>query len=242
MQQQLKNNVKIVITGASYGLGRALAIAFSRQEAQLALLARNTHHLAITKSLLKNPDQHFIYRLDLSQKDQIITIAHQLQNNLAHIDVLINNAAGWNTGTLEQMKDEAIEEQIASTVVGNILFTKYLLPLLKKSQNPHIINIASTVALPDPDPTTSSVAFCASKWGFAGFSESLRTELKPEKIKVTTLYPGTIATESSIDDSPQQVYEKFGPHTMGVSNVVKAVQFCLASTSTGYVHSLVIRE
>jgi uncharacterized protein len=234
--------MNIVITGASYGLGRALAIAFSRQEANLAILARNAKNLEITKSLLKNPNQHCIYPLNLCKSNQIIEATHQLEKDFSHIDVLINNAAGWNTGSLEEMKDAAIEEQFASTVTGTILFTKYLLPLLKKSKTPHIINIASTAALPNPDPSTSSVAYCASKWGFAGFSESLRTELLSDKIKVTTLYPGTFATDSSIDDTAQQVREKFGPNTMGISEIVKAIQFCLSSSSIGYVHSLVIKE
>jgi short-subunit dehydrogenase len=233
--------MNIVITGASYGLGRALAIAFSRQEAQVALLARNAKNLEITKSLMKNSDQHFIYSFDLCKKSQIIATTHQIQSKFSHIDVLINNAAGWNTGHIEEMKDEAIEEQITVTITGTMLFTKHLLPLLKRSKQSHIINIASTAALPDPDPSTSSVAYCASKWGFAGFSESLRAELKPERIKVTTIYPGTIATDSSIDDTQQQIYEKFGPNTMGVNEVVQAIQFCLTSSSTGYIHSLTIR-
>lgn len=232
--------MNIVITGASYGLGRALAVAFSRQDARLALLARNEHNLAGTKNLLKYTESHFFCPLNLSSQESIIFAAQLLQINFSHVDCLINNAAGWQTGTLQEMEDGAIQEQISSTVTGTLLFTKYLLPLLKKAREPHIVNIVSTAALPKPDPFMSSVAYCASKWGEAGFSESLRTELKPHNIKVTTLYPGTFATESSIDDTPDQVQKQFESNVMGVNDVVKAVQFCLSSSETGYVHSLII--
>jgi short-subunit dehydrogenase len=117
--------MNIVITGASYGLGRALAIAFSRQGARLALFARNEHNLSVTKSLLNNSSKHFFCPLNLSSRENFISASQSLQTHFSHVDCLINNASGWQTGLLQDMEDAAIEEQISSTVTGTLIFTKY---------------------------------------------------------------------------------------------------------------------
>lgn len=233
-------DLNVVITGASRGLGKATAIALTQCGANVALLGRNSFALEEMASRLPKEQVIGVFAVDLGQPKQIAAAYHGLVQEIAHIDLLINNAAGWMIGPLEQLSDEEIAHVISSTVTGSILMTKHLLPLLKKGTKPHIINIISTAGMPNYEIDTSiaSVPYFAAKWGQAGFSEALRDDVKHSGIKVSTIYPGSFASSSTLEDSPETVAEQFGTEVLGVKDVVETILFCAARPN---VHSITIK-
>ncbi|OGB83123.1 hypothetical protein A3F66_01690 [candidate division TM6 bacterium RIFCSPHIGHO2_12_FULL_32_22] len=234
--------INIVVTGASYGVGRGIAQGFSRFGANIAILARNQEKLEETKNLMEKKGSILVIPTDLSKHEEVNKASEIIKKNFSNVDILINNAAGWYIGKLDEMSVESIEKMISSTVTGSILITKTLLSHIEKSTNPHIINILSTAALPSKqiDPSVASIAFFAAKWGQAGFSEALRGELKDYKVKVTSLYPGTIATESSIDDSQDDIVTRF-PGSLSINDMFEAVLFAVTRSSTASIDSMIIR-
>ncbi len=232
----------VVITGASRGLGLATATAFVRSGANVALMARDENQLK--EQARGFPKERLLgaYPVDLAQSAQIQTVSEHLNEEISHLDVLINNASGWYVGELESMPDSEIEHLISTSITGSLLMTKRLLPLLKKSENPHIINIISTAGLhaPNIDPSFSSVSYFAAKWGQAGFSEALRGEVVKHGIRVTTLYPGSFSNRSTIDDHPEEVLKNYKENIMVVKDVVDAILFCASRPKHVNIHSLVI--
>lgn len=233
-------NLNVVITGATRGLGKATAIALTRCGANVALIGRDPKALEEMASQL--PQEQVIASLaaDLSRGNEINKIYHSLVQEIAHVDLLINNAAGWLVGSLEKLSDEEISQVISTTVIGSILVTKHMIPLLKKGTKPHIINIISTAGMPNYDIDTSiaSVPYFAAKWGQAGFSEALREDVKKDGIKISTVYPGSFASSSSLDDSPEHIAKQWGPGVLGVKEVVDSILFCFSTPS---VHSITVK-
>lgn len=229
----------VVITGASSGLGRALSIAFSRAGANLALLARNQKKLEKTLEALEEGTSCREAFADLSNPLAIKKACQTLTKGLKHVDILINNAAGWTTGKLHELKDEEIHNLVTGTIVGSTLMTKYFLKHLKKASCPLIINVVSTAALPRVkiDPVTSSVPYHAAKWGQAGFSESLRGEVEEAGIRVTTLYPGPFNNLTALD-TPHNPEKDL----LAVNDVVDAILFCASRPGHASIDSLVINN
>ena len=231
----------VVITGASSGLGRATAIAFSKLGANLCLLARREELLQETGTLIEG-DGALLLTTDISDAAQVHRAADAIADAIGHVDILVNNAAGWFWGSLETITPEQLSVLVSTTITGTILMTKYLLPHLQKSRDPHIVNVASTAGIPsrDFDHTTSSTAYHAAKCGQAGFSEGLRSELKERGIRVSTLYPGAFASQSTLDDSPDDIVARYGQGVMGVSDVVDSILFIVSRSPLASVQSLVI--
>lgn len=232
---------KVVITGASCGLGRALAIAFSKAGAEIALVSRNVQKMQETQSMLNQSSAH-LFQTNLSNYKSVETTCQAISHTFSQVDILINNAAGWVKGSLEDTPPEEIYEVFSSTAMGSIFMAKYLLSSMEKSPSAHVINIISMLALPATSINTaaSSTSYCAAKWGQAGFSEALRSELHHKKIKVTTLYPNLFEKDASLDDSEEDFPVELSNHTLNAWDVVEAVLFCASRSRQATVHSMVI--
>lgn len=233
-------NKHIFITGASSGLGRAAAIYFSKAGAKVGLLARRLDKLEETLSLMKSPSRHALFQADLCNSQKIKEVCDQIKQEFPSLDILINNAANWAYGKLEDVSDLQVEHIISTVLTGNLLITKHLLPLLKKGVDPQILNIVSTAGLTSNpiSPASGSVAYHAGKWGQAGFSETLREELKNE-VRVTSLYPGAFDQRSTYeDDKSNSLHHHKG--ILGIKDVIDAMVFCLTRPSYVSIDSLVV--
>ncbi len=196
MQLSDKN---ILLTGASGGIGQALASALSQQGARLILVARNRDKLETVLAALSSPraGSHCIYPCDLGNRDelgQLITFCQQQANDQSKgIDILINNAAQSWFSHLEDCPTSQIEAIISTNLSAPIQLIQGLLPQLKARPEAAILNIGSTLA---------SVAYpgysvyCGSKFGLRGFTEALRRELSDTAVKV--LYAAPRATDTDI--------------------------------------------
>jgi len=190
---------KIVIVGASSGLGRELALLLHKKGAELFVLSRtiDTGHfpkIGITKVVC-----------DVADAMSIKEAFSEIDKVAKQIDVLINCAGIGLEQKLERVPPEKIKQIIDTNLVGAILVSQEGYKRMLKAKKGYIINISSTSG---KKARALETIYCASKWGLAGFSESLRLEARDHGIRVTTVYPGGMKT-SFYDANPEKDTSKF---------------------------------
>ncbi|OHD08417.1 MAG: hypothetical protein A2086_07665 [Spirochaetes bacterium GWD1_27_9] len=209
MNTNLFRNKVVVITGASKGLGKALAIELALSKADVVLVGRKKDSLIkIVKEieqLKKKTGRLFVVSGDISTKEGCDLLIRDIKKASGNFDILINNASNFSIGKFEDEKVENIKKIIDTNVTGTITFTKLALPILKLSKKPGIINIsgfAGKVALPYLS------LFTATKFAITGFSEALQREYAGDSLKIMTVYPAGIKTETTQEFAPK--FEKIG--------------------------------
>ena len=216
----------IWITGASSGIGRALAVECARRDANLVLLARNEAGLQETKSLCTGKGEKVIQQMDLESNTSMEEAANILLSRHIPIDILINNG-GISQRSFALDTTEATGRRIFDiNYFGTIYFTKLLLPEMIKNGHGHIAVTTSLVGhIGSPKRTT----YAASKHALHGYFDSLRAELFDSNIKVTLMCPGFIRTNISLSavtgDGTQQnmMDEKTGNGMDPARLAVKAI-------------------
>jgi NADP-dependent 3-hydroxy acid dehydrogenase YdfG len=117
------------------------------------------------------------------------------------LDILINNAAQWLPGKMDQHDAYAISQTITGIITGTLLFTRGLIPLLEKTGAGDIMNIVSISGIANTPLLGASVAYYAAKHGQAGMNDGLRQELKGRPVRVQAIYPSYIKDISPLDDA-----------------------------------------
>src|SRR6267154_3180523 len=183
--------VVAVVTGAASGIGRALAVDLARLGAQLALADVNTAGLEETRALLGNATAR-TYTVDVSKASAVENFAHEVQRDFGRASLIINNAGVALMGTLAEVSLEDMEWLLGINFWGVVHGCKFLLLLLQRETDAHIVNLSSIFGLIGPP---GQAAYAASKFAVHGFSQSLREELRATSaIKVTSVHPAGIAT------------------------------------------------
>lgn len=173
---------KIIITGASDGLGKAIAQELRDEE--LILISRDGNKLKILSEELNCK----YYVCDLTDYNQITDIISKVDN----VDILINNAGVWLAGDLESNSFDQISNCIDVNTKAPIYMTKAVLPLMRQNNKGLIINVCSQSSFDNDDFST---VYNASKWAMRGFNRSIQRTLSKENIKVTGFYPGFMQTD-----------------------------------------------
>jgi len=182
----------IAITGAGGGIGSALAREFAATGAHLALSDINTDATsALADELRKTGTRVSTASLDVRNHESFCEWANSIMEEFGQVDVLINNAGVTSWGAFEHQKIQDVQWLLDINLGGVMNGCNAFLPHLKATGGGHIVNISSMAALMSI-PMQSTYA--ASKWAVRGFSRCLRIELRPRKIGVTAILPGTIAT------------------------------------------------
>jgi NADP-dependent 3-hydroxy acid dehydrogenase YdfG len=194
----LKGKV-IIITGASKGIGKALAFALSGLGCRLALLARSEQELTLIKNEIKNNGGKCeVYAGDIADEDFVEASAAAVIAAFGSIDIVINNAGFGIFKTAEETTAAEWDSVFATNVKGTFLMTKAVTPIMKKSKSGHIINIASDVA---KRVFAGGSLYCASKYAQDAYSMAIRKELRPFNIKVSVVYSGLV--DSSFHSDPE---------------------------------------
>lgn len=182
---------RVIVTGAGRGLGAALAVVLADQGAEVTLTGRNTENLtSLAESMrLRNGRKPELRILDMADPSAVTLFAKGLRDEGRPLDILINNAAQWLPGRMEEHDALAISQTIAANVTGTMLLTRGLVPLLEKSGAGDIMNIVSISGLPNARLQSASVAYAASKQAQAAISDGLRQELKGRPVRVQAVYP-----------------------------------------------------
>lgn len=195
MQKAFKNKV-IWVTGASSGIGEALAYGFSEAGAYVIISSRNDDQLHKVKETCHAPEKVLILPLDVTDFDAIPAIAEKAIQFQGHIDILINNA-GISQRELAQKTKLEIDRKIMDVnFFGSVAVTKALLPHFLERKSGQIVSISSAMGkMGVPYRST----YCASKHAMQGFFDALRAELYPSNIEVTNICPGYVQTNVTIN-------------------------------------------
>ncbi len=198
---EIKNKTAIV-TGASSGIGTEFSRKLTEAGATVYGLARSIERLQKIREKL---GESFIpVKMDITDPEKITTWTDETFSEDLIPDILINNAGLGYFGPIEELTTEEWETMINVNINGIFYLTRRIVPYMKSSSNhSHIINIASIAGLlGNPNLT----GYNASKFAVRGFSEALFKELRYDKIKVTCMFPGSIAT-SFFDNTETHTHE-----------------------------------
>ncbi len=187
--------MNIIITGASRGLGKAIAEIFAVNGHDLYLTALNEKGLNETVDELMNKYPSVTIKAkasDLSKKEEAKVFGKWcLQNCIP--DVLVNNAGSFTGANVHDEEEGALEEMIETNLYSAYHLTRAILPAMMRKKDGHIFNMSSIAGL---KAYPGGGSYSISKFALHGFSVNLREELKPYNIKVTTVFPGAAYTDS----------------------------------------------
>lgn len=183
----LKNKI-VLITGSSSGIGKAIAERFSKEGAITAITSRDLNRIKKVSAKIKNS---FPVEMDAADRTNVIEAVDTVIKIYKRIDILVNNAGIAEWGKVLDVPYEHFEKHIAVNLLGAIYCTKAVLPYMARQKSGIIININSGLG---KRGEAECSAYCASKFGLMGFSESIAEEFKEYNIKVHTISPGMVDT------------------------------------------------
>ncbi|MGD8106538.1 SDR family oxidoreductase [Pantoea sp. FN0302] len=183
-------NKSVLVTGASGDIGLAICIQFLQQQCQVyALYNSHGDELAELKKRHPQGEQLHIQQCDLADAEAVKQLCLWLANTAGNIDVLVNNAGIVKDSLFAAMSFEAFTSVIETNLLSLFRLTKEALMLLRASEKPVIINVASIAALV---PSPGQINYSASKSGILGFTRTLAAEMAPRGVRVNAVAPGMI--------------------------------------------------
>ena len=185
-------NKVVWITGASSGIGEALAINYSKRGAKVILSARREEELNRVANSCSG--ETFCQVLDLSQTDDFESIVNSILNRFKRIDILINNGGISQRSEASKTTLEVDRKLMEVNYFGTVALTKAVLPIMQKQKSGHFVAISS---LSGKFGFFLRSAYSASKFALVGFYESLRLEEEKNNIKVSVVFPGFVLTKIS---------------------------------------------
>ena len=231
----LDNQIALV-TGASRGIGQAIAFALGKENAiVIGTATSESGAQAITEALQAQGISGKGFVLDVSNSESVASCIKQLTTEFGSPDILVNNAGITQDNLLMMMKDEQWENIINTNLNSVFRMTKAVIRPMMKKRCGRIINISSVVgATGNPGQTN----YAASKAGIVGFSKSLAREIGSRSITVNTVAPGFIDTDMTRELATEQregLAKQIPLGRLGQADEVAAAVVFLASSSAAYI-------
>jgi 3-oxoacyl-[acyl-carrier protein] reductase len=194
LSRPLEGKVALV-TGASRGIGLAVAKSLSRLGAKVGLNGRDEKRLAMAaEDLTKTGGTVAAVSADLSQSAHITSLVRKVQQTLGPIEILVNNAGIGYFGPMHEASEENWNTVLDTNLKAVFLVSKAVIPEMIRLQRGHIVNIAS---LAGKSAFPGGAIYCASKWGLLGLTQCMAEDLRPHGIRVSAVCPGSVNTEFS---------------------------------------------
>jgi 3-oxoacyl-[acyl-carrier protein] reductase len=230
-----------VVTGASQGLGKAIAIAIAKSGAKVACIARSADKLAATVAeITAAGGQAEAFPCDVRESVAVDKLMNDINEKWGRIDILVNNAGVTRDTLLPVMSDEQWDEVIATNLRGPFLFARAASRLMMRQRYGRIINMSSVSGLMGNAGQTN---YSASKAGLIGFTRSMSRELAKRKVTINAVCPGFIESEMTkilgdvvIDEAKKRI----PAGRVGKAEDVAACVLFLASPAAGYVTGAVL--
>ncbi|MCU0497141.1 MAG: SDR family oxidoreductase [Anaerolineae bacterium] len=234
----LKNRVAI-ITGASSGIGRAIALAMAGDGARLVLTARRAdklQDLADEIATLGSDARVVIGDITLAETAEIVT--ETALRAFGAIDVLVNNAGYAPPMMLVDLTEDIWDVTLNSCLKSMYLMTRAALPAMLRQDSGRIVQISSVAG---KHGYATRTAYCAAKWGMQGFTEALREEITDTGLRIHTVHPGSVATEwwdNTDDPQSTQVLERM----MDPEDIAQAVIWVLIQPDNVQIDEVVVKN
>ena len=245
MDLNLKNR-KVVITGAGDGIGRALALAFAREGANVAACARSQDRLDALSDEMEDAG-HLFTSADLATVKGVEAFYKNVMEQLGQVDVLVNNVgAVLKLANFYELTDQDWEDAFQINLMSAVRLSRHCIPSLKKSACARIINISSIAA---SSPQEVFPHYSAMKAGLSNLTVSLAQTLAPDKILVSSISPGPVWSKSWEDEArhsgsdfeqaKKEIMEQTGKtiplNRMGMPEDLTGLALFLASDSSAWI-------
>jgi 3-oxoacyl-[acyl-carrier protein] reductase len=183
-----------IVTAATKGIGRSIAIKLAEQGYNIAICSRNEEELInFTKELKYTGVKVFYSATDCSVKEEVYKFCSQVTQHFGSIDVLVNNAGMFLTGSLLNEEDDSLESQQRLNVNAAYYFAKYFGKIMRNEQHGHIFNICSVAS---KEIMENAGSYSVTKAALLSLNNVLRKELSKYNVKVTAILPGSTLTSS----------------------------------------------
>lgn len=227
-----------VVTGASSGIGAALAVAFARAGADVWALGRNRERLESMLDTAGGSGRVAPLVADLEREEDLESARREILAHDGRVDVLVHSAGSIARGPVESAQVEDFDRQYRVNLRAPFVLTRALLPALKRSRG-QVVFINSSAGLPSPSP--DAALYAATKHGLKAFADSLRQEVNVDGIRVATVYPGRTATpmQESVHEHEGRPYR--AEYLMRSEDVVDVVLAVLALGPTAEITDVNVR-
>jgi NAD(P)-dependent dehydrogenase (short-subunit alcohol dehydrogenase family) len=186
----------VLITGASQGIGAAIAGVFANEEAgvRLALVARNERNLrAVARACARSGATAEVFPCDVSDEAAVAALARAVKKRFGAPDVLINNAGQFFAAPLERTSAADFDRMLSANLRSVFLVSKAFLPAMARRGRGDIFNMSSVAGL---TAFAGDSAYCAAKFGVTGLSKVMRAEYKDKGVRVCCVHPGSTVSPS----------------------------------------------
>ena len=226
--------MNVLVTGASRGIGKAIAEIFAGNGHELFLSSRNEVALYKVMEELQTKYPPVLIKakaFDLSDRQQAKDLGNWCLKYTVP-DILVNNAGLFEPGSVYNEPEGTLESQLAINVSSAYHLTRVLLPKMMDRRSGHIFNLCSIASL---HAYKNGGAYSISKFAMYGFSKNLREEMKPYNIKVTSVHPGAVLTDSwsGFDNSSKRIME--------AEDIAKVIYASTQLSAAACVEDIVIR-
>ncbi|HEX4414223.1 MAG TPA: SDR family oxidoreductase [Lacipirellulaceae bacterium] len=185
-------NKKALISGAASGIGRSISLRLAQEGVHLFLVDIDQQGMAETAAEARRSGVEVITRrCDMAQPQDVSSTVAEVLSRWNGVDILVNNAGITYYGKVERMAADHWDRILRINLLSHVQFTRELLPSLLAREEAHVLNVCSVLGLVGMPKVT---AYCTSKFGMVGFSESLRNELGRQGLGVTAVCPGFVRT------------------------------------------------
>lgn len=218
---------RVLVTGGSRGIGKAIALMLSKNACKVMIIARDEANIEEVKALSENyPIPIIGMAADTSEKKDLKAVFETIEKEFGGLDVLINNAALAYGSVLEGDFDDW-DYILKTNILGYLACTNYGVDLMRKNGKGHIIHIGSMSS--DIREESSSV-YVATKSAIQGFSETLRKELSKDNIHVTLIEPGAVNTDMQEKPEALKEQEVEERKLLEAEDIAKSVLYVLSQT------------
>ena len=228
-------NLNILITGASGGIGTSLSRAFSSTNANLFLLGSSDEKISSLREELPSGDNIRFFTVDLSQRENINSFCDSIIEEFGGISVVINNAGITQDSLFMRMSDTVWDKVFAINLDASMAIIRKFIRGMIKNKWGRIVNISSVVASTG-NPGQSN--YVASKGALNGLTKSLALEVATRGVTVNCISPGFIDTAMTAklnDDQRSKIIEKIPMGRMGVGDDISSLALFLASNESSYI-------
>ncbi len=224
-----------LITGASRGIGRAIAGVFAQAGAKLALVARTVGPLEEVAAGLRHLTEILVLSADVADEAQVNQVVQQIVETWGRVDILINNAGLISFGSITQVEPVDWERIIGANLTGAYLCSRAVAPLMMQQKSGRIINIASISA--QTGGVSAGVHYAASKGGLVSMTKTLARDLAPFEITVNAIAPGQIDADPNLltPEARQRILSMIPLGRLGEPEEIAYAALFLASPMAAYI-------